>query len=135
MISKSPFENYANAEILFDVPTEEFTTDDFGNPIPVVKEIKLIALLENESQSHKSTILEGDGIGSTSINFKGYLVNPPHLPRNLAVPAMGTATIRFAPNNYQTGTFKLLPLVQDPYVVATGINIITEIKGKFTVQS
>ena len=132
----SPFKGFENAEIIFQVQEGDYLVNAVGNPIASTKEVKIIALLkESKSSSSKyaEEILNFAGVDGYVYLLEGYLVEPTTYPKELQFMMEGEAEITVSTNMPKNGRFKLLPVVQSPYSVATGIDIVTPIKGLFRI--
>lgn len=124
----SPFRSVYNTELQFLIDSDELTTDRFDNLIPSQKTINVSALLKPASQS---TISRWAGKDSNSLLLEGFLVDPLELPIQIQPPCKAKMKIRTATNRQEEGDAELLPLIQNPYVVAVGIKNVTRILVQF----
>lgn len=124
----SPFESVANADLIFQIQTSFFATDNWGNPVPSQQELSIKALLQPAKQP---TIERWGGADGSIALFEGFLVNPLELPIEIRPPCTGQGTIIVATNRKEKGDIELLPIVQNPYVVAAGVKEVTRIVVSF----
>jgi hypothetical protein len=124
----SPFESVANADLVFQIQTNSLTTDGWGNPVPSQQDFTIQALLQPAKQP---TIERWGGADASIALFEGFLVNPLELPIEIRPPCTGQGTIVVATNRKEKGDIKLLPIFQNPYVVAAGVKEVTRIVVSF----
>jgi len=75
----SPFP--ANAILIFEVPTDEFVTDELGNLKPEKKEVTIQAYLRADSKGSKQPRDDLHiGVDESEELMKGYAVEPQILP-------------------------------------------------------
>jgi hypothetical protein len=140
----SPFSQFANSEITFQVAdSSSYSINAVGNAIASTRELTITALLK-ESQNfgtlnqYASEIQKLGGVEGRVSLLKGYLVEPTTYPVQLQFMMEGLAKIkgilRQAGSDEVIGKFKLLPIIQSPYLVATTIDIVTPIQGIFRVN-
>lgn len=142
----SPFAPFANAVLNFDLPTGEEYYNEVGNRVVQTTPVQLLVMLSPVRDA--ATVNQYVGDDQTSELMSGYLVSPLSMPENLTPPIEGTAEIttaiggarhtlpdgtsgRMAGVN-KTGTFKLLPLTQSPYLVGLKIEFLTKVFGTFS---
>lgn len=123
----SPFAAQANAELIFQIADGAIESDRYGNPVPISSSYKVIALLKPSSANAQ----ERAGVDETEELMEGYLVDPLNLPDGINPLMVAEATITVALNKRQTGTFKLLPTTQNPFLIAAGIDNLTKVQGIF----
>lgn len=130
-MTTSPFTPYINAILNFNVPVMVKSSDRVGNRTMKDQVITLKAVLKpQESDTVTLQYYIGDDVTATLL--EGYLVDPPTVPNLLKPPFDGNATIATASGRSETGRFKILPIVQSPYLVALNINLVNKIRGIFT---
>lgn len=135
----SPFTQFKNAELIFKVPDGTYTINSAGNRISGAKSLKIEALLK-ESKSkgdlakYAQDIEAFAGADSYAFLLEGYLVDPMVYPPELEFLTEADATVALVSGLPKQGKFKLLPLIESPYLIATGINLTTPIKGIFRVN-
>lgn len=123
----SPFSNFANATLIFSVPTGAYTEDDLGNQTPTTSEVTVVANLEQTRATEYDIQL---GIDSGDTLFEGFLVNPLSLPEGINPLMKATATITSdTVGNTVTGTFVLFEKFSSPYV--KNIPFLNKIRGAF----
>lgn len=122
----SPFASAANAVLIFKVPTGELTVDGNGNPVPSSSEVTVLALLRPGTPG----VSNQSGIDEVTEEMSGYLVEPLELPAGidyLSEPA--EAEIKTSKSGVLKGSFKLLPVTQNPFVLSAGVEGLFEIRG------
>ncbi|WP_414755574.1 hypothetical protein [Anabaena sp. CCY 9910] len=131
----SPFSGFENSTLIFKVSDGTYTINAAGNRKPNTVDAIIKAVLKPASYSSVNTyaqeIQQFAGADGHAVLLEGYLVNPTTYPQGVEFLAEAEAEITTAIDKPETGRFKLLPIVQSPYVVATGIDIITPIRGIF----
>ena len=133
MSSASPFSDFANATIEFDVPTGTQTTDKYGNPIIENEKVVIVALLKPPSdRSYTRADIEhlyNGGIERKGVLLEGYLVSPRTYPENFDNYPVGKVRIEAISGKLEEGFFEVIPRVQNPYVQAVGVDLINKIQG------
>lgn len=124
----SPFDSVANAELFFQIQTNTLTTDTWGNPIPNHQEFTVKALLQPAKQL---TIDRLGGLDASFALLEGFMVSPLELPIEIRPPCTGQGIIKMATNRKEKGDVELFPIIQNPYVIAAGVKIVTRIAVKF----
>ena len=127
-MTPSPFANYSNAVLTLSVPTAELTSDAYGNPSPKYEQLQIKALLQ---PSGNPRIIYQAGSDKNAQAMVGYLVEPQTLPDSVKLPAVAEATITTGIGREEKGNFEILPTVQDPFLVAQGVSVVTKIEGVF----
>ncbi|BDA74372.1 hypothetical protein CAL7716_085380 [Calothrix sp. PCC 7716] len=135
----SPFAQFKNAELLFKVPDGTYTTNSAGNRISGTKILKIEALLKQSKDKgdlakYAKDIEAFAGADSYAFLLEGYLVAPTIYPTELEFLTEADATVTLLAGLPKQGRFKLLPVVDSPYLIATEINLTTPIKGIFRVN-
>lgn len=128
MKSASPFATYANATLTLSVPTSELTSDAYGNPVPKYRQFQLTALLQPSSNPR---ITYQAGSDKNAQAMSGYLVEPQTLPDTVKLPVVAEAVITTGIDRQEKGNFEIFPTVQDPFLIAQKVEIVTEIVGIF----
>lgn len=131
----SPFKGFENAEITFQVPSGDYLVNAVGNAIASTKEVKLVALLKQAKNSgqYAEEMQNFAGADGYVYLLEGYLVEPTIYPEEVQFYMEGEAKIALSINMPKKGIFKLLPIIQSPYLVAASIDIVTPIKGLFRI--
>lgn len=125
----SPFTPFANAVLTFNVPTGNVTINLVGNRVVETSPLQFTAMLKPVKDAAEVSFYVGDD--DVSELMKGYLVEPLVFPPNLTAPIEGKAEVKTAIGVSKSGTFKLLPLTQSPYLTGLGIDFLTKITGVF----
>lgn len=130
----SPFAGFDNAILTFKVSDGTFTINALGNRIPnVINAIIKAVLKESTSTSdvtkYAQEIQQFAGADGRARLLEGYLVDPLTYPDGVKFLAEADIVIATSLGVEETGRFKLLPILQSPYVVASNIGFITPIKG------
>lgn len=128
-MTNSPFEGFDNAVLHFQVPTGTYTTNALGNRVPQYSNITIRAVLR--TVRNIAQIQYYLGADEAAELMQGYLVDPLNLSDNLHAPVEGEAEIKIATGIIESGTFRLLPEIQSPYLVGTRINMVNKITGIF----
>lgn len=128
MKSPSPFSTYANAFLTILIPTSELTADTYGNPVPKYEKFQVSALLQ---PSGNPRITYQAGADKNAQAMSGYLVEPQTFPDSVKLPAIAETIINTGIYRQEKGTFEILPTIQDPFLVAQGVEIVTVIEGVF----
>lgn len=127
----SPFTKYANASLTFEIRNGDYTIDPTtGNPIGSTTSTTVKAILNPGNANPKYYA----GTDEAWEFMEGYWVDPLTPPDGITPGMTAAAVIITSPGSSATGTFKLMPVTQDPYVIGAGVNIITPIKGLFRRQ-
>jgi hypothetical protein len=132
----SPFKGFENAEIVFQVPSGDYLVNAVGNPIASTKEVKIIALLKQSksfNSQYAQEIQNFAGADGYVFLLEGYLIEPTVYPEEVQFMMEGEAIITLSINTPRNGRFKLLPIIQPPYLVAASIDLVTPIKGLFRI--
>lgn len=130
----SPFSDFVNATLHFQVATGSFTRDDVGNPVDVVQEETVTAMLKKLSAFSASQVNRLPGVDDTALLLEGYCVEPMILPDQVLAETVARATWSGLP-----GKFWLMSPVNPPYG-KQGIGAISEaaagtkIRGWFQVD-
>lgn len=125
----SPFATFANAVLTFNVPTGNVTVNTVGNRVVETSPLSFTAMLKPVKDTAEINYYVGDD--DVSELLKGYLIEPLIFAPSLTAPIEGSAQIQTAIGTTKTGTFKLLPLTQSPYLTGLGIEFLTKIQGVF----
>lgn len=132
----SPFKSFENAEIIFQVTDGNYLVNAVGNPIASTKEVKIIALLKQSksfNSQYAQEIQNFAGADGYVFLLEGYLIEPMVYPEEMQFMMEGEAKIALSPGMSKDGRFKLLPIIQSPYLVASNVDIVTPIKGLFRI--
>ena len=124
----SPFSNYANTVLTFQLPTGLMTADDNGNPIPQVEAVEVTALLQRDLRRDPQGL---PGIDQDRSLLKGWLVNPLMLPPGVAAGVIADCAITESPEQTNVGKFEILDALQNPFVMGVGIRFLTRVRGIF----
>lgn len=131
----SPFLGFENTTLTFKIADGTYTTNAAGNRKANTIDVVIKAVLKPASYSSVNTyaqeIQQFAGADGHAMLLEGRLVNPTTYPPNLKFLSEGDAEIQLVVGMLETGRFKLLPVLQSPYVVAMGIDSITPIRGIF----
>jgi len=125
----SPFSSFANAILMFQVPNGMVSINSVGNTVVETLPQTFTAMLSPVRDTAEINYYLGDD--DISELLRGYLVNPLSFPTGLTAPIEGGAVVQVAIGVPKTGSFKLLPKVQSPYLVGLGISFLTSIYGVF----
>lgn len=132
----SPFKGFENAKITFRVASGDYSINSVGNPTASTKEVTIVALLkESKGSSSKYTdeIQNFAGVDGYVFLLEGYLIEPTNYPEEIQFMMEGEAQITLSINMPRKGKFKLLPVIQSPYLVAASVDLVTPIKGLFRI--
>ena len=134
MARKSPLAKYANATLVFQVPSGTLTTDpQTGNPAPANQTVKITAWLKLLSPAQIPKGLNYPGSDEGAEILGGRCVSPLDLPAGIGMLSKGTATITNpTTGRSQTGTFVLYRGLASPFNVEQKMG--AEIYGTFTTQ-
>ena len=72
------------------------------------------------------------GQDDTASLMEGYLIDPLLLPAGVHPPIEGLATITTNIGIVETGKIKLIPLIQNPFLLANKMDYLTKIRAIFT---
>lgn len=125
----SPFTSFANAVLTFNVPTGNVTINLVGNRVVETSPLQFTAMLKPVKDAAEVSFYVGDD--DVSELMKGYLVEPLVFPATLTAPIEGKAEVKTAIGVTKSGTFKLLPLTQSPYLTGLSIEFLTKVTGVF----
>lgn len=125
----SPFTPFANAVLTFNLPTGEVSVNSVGNTVVVTTPLEFAAMLSPVRDTAEVNFYVGDD--DVSELMKGYLVEPLSFPATLTAPIEGIAQVKTAIGITKTGTFKLLPVTQSPYLTGLKIEFLNKIRGVF----
>lgn len=133
MPTRSPFTKFANAELVFPVEGKKVETDPItGNEIPKPESVKVTALLEPSQKTASNKVIEQVGANRAVELLEGYLVNPLELPVGIVPGMKANATLTVSKSVKRQGKVMLLPpVVNDPYAVGAGIDVINQITVAF----
>jgi len=131
MPTLSPFTKYANATITFQIPTGSYTIDPVtGNPTSSTTATTVKAILNPSKADPKYY----EGADESWEVLEGYWVDPLTPPAGIVPGMVGTATVTTSIGLAVSGSFRLLPITQDPFVIGANVTIISPIKGLFRRQ-
>lgn len=125
----SPFATFANATLTFNLPTGVVTTNLVGNRVVQTSPLAFTAMLSPVRDTGEINYYIGDD--DVSELMKGYLIEPTIFPATLTAPIEGSAQVETVIGTFKTGTFKLLPRSQSPYLTGLKIEFLTSIFGVF----
>lgn len=126
-MSLSPFSIAMNSRIVFKIAAGGTSEDKNGNLIPNLKDEEIQALLKpgNPTPSIRA------GMDDFDEYLQGYLVIPIVMPATIVPLMEGEIIRRVSFNTNITGTFRLLPQAQNPFVIAAGVEGVYQISGLF----
>jgi hypothetical protein len=132
----SPFSGFENTTLTFQVADRTYTINAVGNRSPNYQSLIIKALLKPTTDystvsRYADEIQQFAGADGHAVLLEGYLVEPQVYPQGVDFLMEADIEINVVINKPETGRFKLLPVVQSPYVVAMGIDAITPIRGIF----
>lgn len=132
----SPFSGFDNTTLTFQVADGTYTTNAVGNRSFNTKPQIIKAVLKPTTNTsavnqYASEIQQFAGADGHAALLEGYLVEPQIYPQGIEFLMEADIEIEVAIGKREAGKFKLLPVVQSPYVVAMGIDAITPIRGIF----
>lgn len=132
----SPFSGFDNAILTFQVADGTYTTNAVGNRSLNYQPLTIKAVLKPTTDTgtvnrYAQEIQQFAGADGHAVLLEGCLVEPQIYPQGVEFLMEGDIEITVAIGKAETGRFKLLPIVQSPYVVAMGIDLITPIRGIF----
>ncbi len=126
-MSDSPFGDFYNAELEFDVPLSASGVDRFGDPKITTQKLLVKALLrEGKIDARKM-----EGVDKFSEAKVGYLVEPTEMPSSISSGAIARARIKNAIGRDKVGTFELFLDDQNPFLIGANIQGLTKISGIF----
>ncbi|MEH2393875.1 MAG: hypothetical protein V7K21_20150 [Nostoc sp.] len=132
----SPFLGFDNTILTFQVADGTYSINAVGNrslnyqPITIKSVLKPTTDYSTVSR-YADEIQQFAGADGHAVLLEGYLVEPQVYPQGVKFLMEADIEITMAKGIPETGRFKLLPVVQSPYVVAMGIDAITPIRGIF----
>ncbi|MBN3875199.1 hypothetical protein [Nostoc sp. JL23] len=132
----SPFAGFENTTLIFQVADGTYTTNAVGNRSANYQPLTIIAVLKPTTDystvnRYANEIQQFAGADGRAVLLEGYLVEPQVYPLGIEFLMEANIEINVAIDKPETGRFKLLPIVQSPYVVAMAIDAITPIRGVF----
>ena len=132
----SPFSGFDNTILTFQIADGIYTINAVGNRSPNYQPLVIKALLKPPTDystisRYADEIQQFAGADGHAVLLEGYLVEPQVYPQGIEFLMEADIEITVASGKPETGRFKLLPVVQSPYVVAMGIDAITPIRGIF----
>lgn len=132
----SPFNGFENATIAFKISDGTYIINSVGNRKlntidAIIKAVLKPVMSYSTVQTYAKEIQEFAGADGHAVLMEGYLVSPQVYPEGVSFLMEADAVIGTSLDKSETGRFKLLPIVQSPYVVAMGIDLITPIRGIF----
>jgi hypothetical protein len=132
----SPFSGFDNTTLTFQVADGTYSTNTVGNRSLNYQSLIIKAVLKPTTDTstvnrYANEIQQFTGADGHAALLEGYLVEPQVYPQGIEFLMEADIEINVAINKPETGRFKLLPVVQSPYVVAMGIDAITPIRGVF----
>jgi hypothetical protein len=132
----SPFSGFENTKLTFQVADGTYTTNAVGNRSLNYQSLIVKAVLKPTTDTstvnrYANEIQQFAGADGHAVLLEGYLVEPQVYPQGVEFLMEADIEIAVAIGKPETGRFKLLPVVQSPYVVAMGIDAITPIRGVF----
>ena len=132
----SPFSGFDNTILTFQIADGTYTINAVGNRSLNYQPFTIKAVLKPTTDygtvsRYASEIQQFAGADGDAVLLEGYLVEPQVYPQGVEFLAEADIEITVAINKPETGRFKLLPVVQSPYIVAMGIDAITPIRGIF----
>ncbi|QKQ75655.1 hypothetical protein [Nostoc sp. TCL240-02] len=132
----SPFSGFENTILTFQVADRTYTINAVGNRSLNYQPLIIKAVLKPTTDTstvnrYANEIQQFAGADGHATLLEGYLVEPQAYPQGIEFLAEADIEIVVVIGKPETGRFKLLPVVQSPYVVAMGIDAITPIRGIF----
>jgi hypothetical protein len=132
----SPFSGFENTTLTFQIADGTYTINAVGNRSLNYQSLTIKAVLKPSTDTstvnrYANEIQQFAGADGHAVLLEGYLVEPQIYPQGIEFLAEADIEIMVAIRKPETGRFKLLPVVQSPYVVAMGIDAITPIRGIF----
>jgi len=137
MARKSPLTKYANATLVFQVPTGQLAVDAHtGNQMPATQTVTIKAWLKPATSAGMAGYPTGvnfPGADEGSERLTGRCVLPLDLPLGIGHLSKGTCTITNpTTGRKQTGTFVLYRGTASPFNVENKMGAL--IHGEFTTQ-
>ncbi|HYW17717.1 MAG TPA: hypothetical protein VE956_00135 [Nodularia sp. (in: cyanobacteria)] len=132
----SPFSGFENTTLTFQVADGTYTINAVGNRSLNYQTLVIKVVLKPTTDTstvnrYANEIQQFAGADGHAVLLEGYLVDPQIYPQGIEFLAEADIEIVVVIGKPETGRFKLLPVVQSPYVVAMGIDAITPIRGIF----
>lgn len=132
----SPFSGFDNTILTFQIADGTYTINAVGNRSLTTKPEIIKAVLKPTTDystvsCYADEIQQFAGADGHAVLLEGYLVKPQVYPQGIEFLMEADIEITVAIGKPETGRFKLLPVVQSPYVVAMAIDAITPIRGIF----
>jgi hypothetical protein len=132
----SPFSGFENTTLTFQVADGTYTINAVGNRSLNYQSLIIKAILKPTTDTstvnrYANEIQQFAGADGHAVLLEGYLVEPQVYPQGVEFLMEADIEITVVIGKPETGRFKLLPIVQSPYVVAMGIDAITPIRGVF----
>jgi hypothetical protein len=135
----SPLHGFDNAILTFKVSDGNYTTNEVGNAIASTKDLVIKALLKEAKNPgtisrYSDEIQKFGGVDGYVFFLEGYLVEPLTYPKEVQFMMECDAEIELSLGSIKSGRFKLLPLIQSPYLIGAEVNIVTPVKGLFRIN-
>jgi hypothetical protein len=127
----SPFSFASNATLIFSVPTNSVTADEWGNITNETTTISITCLLKPSTPKAESM----EGIDQNSTYLEGFLVEPLELPVLIKPLTKAIAVIVTANGVEETGEFTLLKTIQNPFVMSANVDLVNRIRGFFLAKN
>ncbi|MEH2384902.1 MAG: hypothetical protein V7K14_03725 [Nostoc sp.] len=132
----SPFSGFDNTILTFQIADGTYTINAVGNRSANYQPFIIKAVLKptidySTVSRYADEIQQFAGADGHAVLLEGYLVEPQVYPQGVEFLMEADIQITVAIGKPETGRFKLLPVVQSPYVVAMAIDAITPIRGVF----
>lgn len=130
----SPFSGFENTTLTFQVADGTYTTNAVGNRSANYQPLIIKAVLKPTTDystvtRYANEIQQFAGADGHAVLLEGYFVEPQVYPQGIEFLMEADIEITVVIGKPETGRFKLLPVVQSPYVLAMGIDAITPIRG------
>jgi hypothetical protein len=132
----SPFKGFENAKITFYIANGDYSVNAVGNSIARTKSLTITALLKQSKSfngQYAQEIQNFAGADGYVFLLEGYLVDPMVYPEEIQFMMEGEAEIELSINMPKNGIFKLLTVIQSPFLTAASIDLVTPIKGLFRI--
>jgi hypothetical protein len=136
----SPFKGFENATITFQVTDRTYKNNAVGNRIANTRLVTIKALLKptidtSSVSRYAKEIAQFAGADSYAFLLEGYLVEPEVYPSEIRFLMEADIILKDVISttgiHAETGRFKLLPVIQSPFLIASQITSVTPIKGIF----
>jgi hypothetical protein len=132
----SPFAGFENTTLTFKVADGTSTVNAVGNRSVNYRSEIIKCVLKQTTDAgavrqYAQEIQQFAGADGHAMLLEGYLVEPLTYPQGVEFLGEADIEITMVIGKPETGRFKLLPVVQSPYVAALNIEIITLIRGIF----